>query len=1515
MSYKHDGRIPRPRNPSAQRRDTSPSANAALPSSKNASSSRSPRPQVARPMERRPTVNKAASFSGAEENRRILAPSEPPPSNHARQSFLPRPAGYSSPLTSDRPPSAASRATPAPSSCPQTPKPDTQSPVNVRPRNVLRRKPPTIGQYTENGGSRAEAPVLEKLSVVIPSGPSVTRLSNTVPQTPWDHADSARQTSSQSVSGGTIPPKMPTPEPQAAHGPKELASLRTVNTQNLPPPTPSIPTASSPSTRYSGSPGIWSRTSTPTSLSSCSPGVVHSAKMGQRLRQPSSSQTRLPVFSPPVLSSPQGDRPDPGEPNHPNLAKHAESNPSPLKTEIEGLSQGVDTTRTFYPSGNPPCRKSSLGSNQSTRPNADSKASKRTVDEAERRVFEPRRPTRAKTADPTIDSMSTPSRPSREGTHQLELEPSPVIRSSLSPHMVSGHKRRESAESLPTVERPRPTPSQAAAVSVDSLQSGSSFRIPSRTTPSPVMSRGSPQTLGKEETQKQEAKNQTKPKRFGLFAKKPRTEVDWDQAKPTRKGPAAGTGYEGYGKYGQPGRRSSASSNGSGRWANLSSGTKAGSTSKENRKSRPDLNIDDFLRDRLQPVVINGGGIDGASLSRAQSEESASGTSTVSSNTADLSKASRSIGYSSDSVTSTSATTGQQGLSDSTASLNALRKESPSRPGTGSDDGKAPGRPRILRRKSSRCADKLAASSPSIDGHNSSVTALPQTTGSFQPANPASGATAPNERKGTGQKRKGSRWNFFQRSRGKEKRKPNAEVDNCQLPVAISPAPTTRPVAHYAFVGDGPEPLDDIIHRVEESPPTEDEGTSEPVEAPAALNIKKVHESVLLPSPPQMQGEFSTNGLSPSKVFLNKDATPAPVSRTEDKRQSRLEAIGRIPQVISRRDREHKPAQKSFSRPFSTADSPAVPASVADQQDDVSNNVELSMHRFPPPTKPIRLGYNLTQPFGDPAQANAIDFLSGPYSNNEFLRFSRQMGSQHSSSSDSGRLSAMTAAMPKPSAETTADEVWGEYDDLIDKFSPEVSKSAGPRAESDEKFEMTAMANKTLQAELNGNAEIAPRIAEPAGTNDRTSSESADTVRLRRSRIISALQSPNPPSSQPSYSDIIAAYSGDGGENVDVGYIDRKTPPKKAVGRQSSVLLPQSSGPAPDPGPSRQRNNALYDIAESDHGEQATAQTNLRSGSLMTSRWLSFGRVLFSPAHNHMKCRDQQRILVIDGLGNDDWSFYCSLTYPNAEVYSLSMAPATTASANPAAWKPPTNHHTIHHANLERSFPFPKGYFSATILRFPAACSEKMQDNVISECKRVLRPGGYLEMGIMDLDMEKMGARTRKAVRKLKERTYLADPNISLKPASDNIQLLLGRHRFDNLRRCMVRIPVAGMIVRSSGSSSSTSNSNQSTWSARPKPPASASTDQDNTSLGDLLSDPAPSASNDESIRKIVAKVARWWFSRCYEVPVQSSSPDGPPSIWTDRKLLRECQKTGTGFRLLIAYAQKPSEKRRTASV
>ena len=67
----------------------------------------------------------------------------------------------------------------------------------------------------------------------------------------------------------------------------------------------------------------------------------------------------------------------------------------------------------------------------------------------------------------------------------------------------------------------------------------------------------------------------------------------------------------------------------------------------------------------------------------------------------------------------------------------------------------------------------------------------------------------------------------------------------------------------------------------------------------------------------------------------------------------------------------------------------------------------------------------------------------------------------------------------------------------------------------------------------------------------------------------------------------------------------------------------------------------------------------------------------------------------------------------------------------------------------------------------------------------------------------------------------------------------------------------------------------------------------------------------DERITKMVAKVGRWWYSSCYERPLLRNDK----SIWQDETLLRECEKQGTSFRLLICCAQKPAQPRRTVSV
>jgi hypothetical protein len=555
-----------------------------------------------------------------------------------------------------------------------------------------------------------------------------------------------------------------------------------------------------------------------------------------------------------------------------------------------------------------------------------------------------------------------------------------------------------------------------------------------------------------------------------------------------------------------------------------------------------------------------------------------------------------------------------------------------------------------------------------------------------------------------------------------------------------------------------------------------------------------------------------------------------------------------------------------------------------------------------------------------------MKFASGAYASNEFLQFSPRKQSQVSSSTSEGdSILAAVAAIGIP---PTEEDIWTEYDDFLDSVLPRqstVGRTSPEPPNTGEQFEMATKASKALQAELNA-ADMKPQIVvsetNPAPDMSPTSARSSGgSVRLRRSKIAAALHSSASLSPQVSYSELISGYEERNKSSNELTYLESPSEPSHIDDQLASSPIHNT----PDFESTRRRNTMLFDIAERDR-EGTVAQTNLRSASLMTSRWLSFGRVLFSPAHSRVKTSDSERILVIDGLGNDDWSYYCALTYPNATVYSLSIRPTASSSPHPDAWKPPENYHLIHHASANALFPFPKGFFAVCILRFPAACSEYGQRNMISECKRVLRPGGYLEMSTLDLDLVNVGTRTRKAVRMLKERIYQADPNISLKPASDNIQRLLGICGFDNLNRCMVSAPVAGVIMGSSDSSNSnksgslpvstasTGPSLQSAFTTGSHAHQKTPSDDAQVSLGELLSDPSPSASNDESIAKMVARVGRWWYTRCYEIPVLS---DGAldRSIWVDPRLLRECQKRGTGFRLLIAYAQKPSEKRRTVSV
>ncbi|KAL4955426.1 hypothetical protein BDW69DRAFT_119357 [Aspergillus filifer] len=1492
MSYRSDGgRIPRLREFGHQARNASTPTIATQSSLYGSATATSSRPQIPRLMTGPTKTRRAASMSEVEENRPIVAQSNPILTPDSRPYMPPRaPTHPPDPQDFD-----FDRHVPRTLHTPVVPQTfiDDVPQVQARPRNVLRRKAPTIGRHNTNESPQVDSMRAGGLNVIIPNSTASDR-----PQL------TSSQSSSQTEIARKAPSPMVVPEQQAdtsaeqQHtGPKELASLRTtVNTQNLPPFTPIFPSASTPSTRYSGSPGVWSVTSasTPASLSSCSPGITHPIKVGSRLRQPSPSQTRLPVFSP------QGQRPGlPSSPvagKLPHLAPGYGSATSLLGGNREEPMEKAETTKSPPPAPSSLPRRTSMQSSTPNhpRPSVDS----RKMEKVETKQT-PNPGVTAESRTLPKPSVKVPVRPSREGTDRLDVAPSPVVKTNIPPRAIKGHKRRISAESSGLASN------TSAATSVDSLNSMASSRI--RSPISPESARKSPKTLTKEPPKITPTDlSPGKTRRFGIFPKKSKPELDrHPEHRPTRKGPAAGTGHEGYGKYGQRGRKSSVSSTSDSR-ARSTSTTKSVS-SKGSGRSRADTELDDFLAARLEPVYLNGGGMDGAALSRTQSEQSTGVFSTKSA-----------PGLSNEPVPPAGYQYEPSAASKGTSAFKESHRRDLSSPAT-------------ISASSSRTKVPTHAS-PEKSKIHPDVKAIRNPAREKQLDLPAQ-ASARSDMKKPSKRGLNMKWPFFHKEPEPGLPEPKAAVPASHLPAQLSTFESRRQIAHYALVDTDSDPLEDKFHNLEDSPPTEeteDEDNMQPVEVPRGLNIRK--QSILLPSPPKLHEEFPARPPVPPKADPRREVI-SPKEPSPEQRPSRLASVGRIPRVVSRRDRQHKPAAQSFSRPFSVVDSPSLTVPAPGQSHRSSPNRQVQEPRFDA-RNPENTGWSFTSPFGDTSNRTVLDLLMGPYNKNQFLAFSPpRKDSVFSTSSESESLAAITAVVPGPETELMEDEIWGEYDEFIDHvLSPSTPSLPYPRPEKSQKFEQAARASRALQLGLNRKLTVPTSSPEQPTVSLIPASppSSGGSIRLRRSKIANALHSSLSPTSQPSLSDMMARFHDDH-EMLDGSMTEMPTPPITVDQPQSSLLSTPSLDPSPSFENCRQRNTIMFDIAERDR-EGPTAQTNIRSGSLMTSRWLSFGRVLFSPAHNHVKEGDKERILVVDGLGNDDWSFYCALTYPIADVYCLHEGPIT-ASKHPAAWQPPSNHHTIHHASLEDSFPFPKGFFAVTVLRFPAACSDACQNNIIAECKRVLRPGGYLEMSILDHDMVNMGVRTRRAVRKLKETMYLSDPSISLKPASDNIQKLLGSHGFDGLRRCMVRIPVAGMIVRSSASSSSTTSSNPSTLTTAPitssttisatsgsshcsnaNSHGNSSSNDTVLSLGDLLSDPSPSPSNDESIRKIVARVGRWWYTRCYESPVLPNG-DVDRSLWADRKVLRECQQRGTGFRLLIAYTQKPSEKRRTASV
>ena len=956
------------------------------------------------------------------------------------------------------------------------------------------------------------------------------------------------------------------------------------------------------------------------------------------------------------------------------------------------------------------------------------------------------------------------------------------------------------------------------------------------------------------------------------------------------------------------------------------------STRKNSTASQGESEIDDFLRERLSPVVITGGGATlrnptgGLGIYRTNSRESSSDVRSSFDSASSIpatafrnyygseSRQAGHIGQSLESIT-VGLIPGLQEITEGSHENLSLDKNLPSK------------RPTLAARRSFHRSQlfkeaepmKIPAPintqalepSPSLDSYNTMNSAVPRTDSTIILTDDFSEGYEGNwlkPKKLEKRARSPKKWNFFQRAHNSPKkfeayRYPNESGSKIDMPVTIARISEPRSVAHYAML-DSPgqegsdDPLERLLHDMENEASI---GFTERSGRLPQMSPKQGHEyTMLLPSPPVLPKDFSApqRPSSPKVALIQPDLVSQSTVNPATK-QSRLPQVGRIPRVVSKRDRLHNPPPHSFSRPFGPK--PTTPGTSASEPD-VPFAAEHPVLPVQPEQNPLRPDDS----YGNIESTSTTIMDSYQFSEpskQAFFAFPPRKGSEVSGSSSSGILSfaAITALAPNPDSALSEDEVWNEYDELLDRVTSPVSTLTGS-TELPRYIPMREQAKQLQERTLENSQRESSVIKSPRSSESTVSAKSPQPPPPSRNL-------PSPPGSltlpSPRRSSAFATTPLSLTDFY-AGYGDRSSTPFTAHRHSSSssrYSVPSRIGSRSSRGSDAPvRNPQLMDKKS---GINSSAQKSLRFSALMASRWLSFDRVLFSPVHDEIRNNRQDRVLVLDGLGNDDWSSFCALTYPDATIYNLSSTRPTSANRKrgPSAWQPPSNHRQIHHASIAHPFPFPKGFFTAVVFRFPVANSEDAYRNAISECKRVLRPGGYLEMSILDIDMVNMGNRARRAVRALKVRMQVADPGVSLKPASDELQKMLGRRGFENLNRCMVGVPVAGQVSESRSGSLDEERNEQ--------------------SLGEMLRDAsaviqqAGTSGNraEDSMVNMMPKVGRWWYSRCYETSVVAED-EPEDSLWADKALLKECEKRDTGFKLLICYAQKPlSQRRRTVSV
>lgn len=1427
-----------------------------------------------------------------------------------------------------------------------------------QPRNVLRRKQPTLNHEVARGlfHNRSTSTPCDALSSVARSQVSLDS------QLDRGLTDNPAESEAAPV---TIYPELdryrdfkPQPNP-ASH---QYFEVPYPISTDLPPPTPLFSGASSqhstfsgsPSTRFSESPGPgpYSRDTTPTSMSSVSPGLA--APM--RLPLSKTKQGSPAAVRPPIMRLRAGSASNDREcsTDHPSLLGLRE--PSTCTSSNSTLRASATTEAQ---------KKKRLGNTAPVAP-----VRKSSEQRTSKGTREPAKPVpRAASApqfDDNDDSRTThggfhapaprmaPSRPSREGTSDLHSQiglPVPIVHSNLSSTSLS--EKRRSNQNPPSAMSRTTTPLQN-----DQPPPASRPRIGREPTPSPFVTSTTSNSQDAKQTSRSAMRtpspsvSSSLKSRFPLFGRRTKKTSDASSAatekkeRAPRKGPAAGTGHEGYGRLGQVRRRS-------GNLTNVIRAIPGTMSSQENLASNQPS--DPFLAQRMSPVIIAGGTVienrnNSSELSRTESDQSIAlprrGPLTGPRN---ASEASLSSQEARNTLWPSALPRGGQ----NTWSMGHRRLRSDS-----SDSDVLTMKPTlayrrsIQRLKTTEQADvrlpkpivvRTGSNTPAITSQDTTLLSDDSTFGSRP-------SLARNEsqvsKKLTKKPKEPRKWNIFGRLTEDKKKQP----DQRKVPAPVKSVPQ-KPVAFYTMI-DSSEREDNDVPDVEDVlREAQSSQLPSPMRAPSSTERR--------PSFPRNQSQQSVASSSATQESEKRQSLKKTTAVTTDRsrqdpssgaahqplgskppsawrnRPTRLPQVGRIPKVAARPADPPLPSPVSSSRPLSRSSLQLHHPSGSEISVNVSVHQNNPNSSSEPPSPAMPPSLRGSSSYARTEEQDLTVQAGQPLPHKEFLSFSPRKGSEGTSITDSSSASGIlhysdaTAIVPGPETPLAEDEVWDEYNDLlgdndIPRGHPSTTSSLGrpfhleawsrqlatertsdqpmvsPTINKPMAAQMDELIDDTVESECETEFEAEP-MDEPAPT---ASSVYSSDMTTKINEVLDAAGAPRSPPF--SVNDFINGYGSQSGSRTDS--IEASRTQSQRMSTSSSQLARVV------------RNSHASSSTQSSDDNSTVSQVNLRVGSMQVSKWLTFGHVLFSPVRDELLptvgSLNRHSVLVIDGLGNDDWSFYAAETYPAATFFNLSpRMPVSTGQQGSHTSSPfsPPNHHQIQYKSHADKLPFGTQSFTCVVYRFPAAAPESHYRNIINEARRVLKPGGYMELSILDVDMNNMGNRSRRAVRRLKERVHIRAPDIHLASSSDLLLRLLGRKGFTDIKTCRVGVPLASKTAESSSAgidSSSSSSSKIGATASSSRTSTARRAKRETRSLAEMMKAEGPGA--DESITKMVAKVGRWWYDRCYQSVALES---GGRSMWTDRLLLAECEEWQTSLKLMVCHARIPGGRSRVASI